>query len=91
MECCWRPRERWWVNRRCKARHGSPKGRNCGPKSEAKPKHRRVRRLKELLALYDKGYYRSIWKKVERIEKEEQLHGRVGNEGCAGHRRIVNG
>ena len=27
---------------------------------EAKPKHRRVRRLKDLLALYDKGYYRAI-------------------------------
>ena len=40
---------------------------------EAKPKHRRVRRLKELLVLYDKGYYRSIWRKVEGIEKEEQL------------------
>ena len=42
---------------------------------EAKPKHRRVRRLKELLALYDKGYYRSIWRKAQGIEQEEKLEG----------------
>ena len=42
---------------------------------EAKPKHRRVRRLKELLALYDTGYYRSIWRKVQGIEQGEKLEG----------------
>ena len=42
---------------------------------DAKPKHRRVRRLMELLALYDKGYYRTIWRKVHGIEQVEKLEG----------------
>ena len=35
---------------------------------EANLKHMRARKLKELLVLYDKGYYRSLMKKVDSIE-----------------------
>ena len=52
----------------------------------AKPTHRRVRRLKELLALYDKGYYRSIWRKVQCIEQEEKLEG-MGTKDVLGTAR----